>query len=74
MANLTERKVIIIDWIRRDTIFYEIECRIKKGVYQLKDYPSRTYLYFEDSEDDFLQGKLTMIHPDEVSIQLLPNG
>lgn len=63
------QRVIIIDWVRSETKFFEIEEQTAPGVYKLKGYPTLTYLYREDDNEAFQNGELVDIHPGEVSMQ-----
>jgi len=63
-------KVLICDLITKTSVLYEIENRIAKGVYQLKDYPSVTYLFDPEDEAKLTIGENVVIHPDEVTMKM----
>lgn len=50
---------------------FEFACRYKKGVYQLANYPTKTYLYDKEDEQKFFYGEEVWIHRDEVSMIIL---
>ena len=50
---------------------YDFAWRYETGVYQLANYPTKTFLYDSRDEQQFMSGKEVWIHLDEVSIKIV---
>ena len=69
--NMTNSIVEIHDIVRDEKSLFIIKKRIKKGVYQFRNYPTKTYLSDPDDERWFRAGATVDIHHGEVTMTII---